>query len=759
MLRYEALTETGICILGDNRYSITMRLSDIDYQLATPGTQENIIEQYARFLNSFDAGQSIQISVINRYLDQEALERDIALPPRGDGLDNYRRAMNDIIKEKLAQDRNNTITDKYVTITITAESYEQANTILNRIEVEAQTQLMNVGGCRAERVSGEGRITILQNLLRPHAPQTFTYEQLIGTTQTTKDYVAPLTADFSNTRTAILTGQTETHYQTLILRDLPTWMSDRLIRELTDINTDLAISIHLNPMDQTEGLELVKRQIASMNMQRVTEQRKLIKQGLTEDLMPHELVVSHEEATDLLRQLESSNEKLYTTTILVGVRANTPEELHEQTSRIQQVARKQSTSLEPLRFMQEDALNAILPLGRNDLPINRTITTAVAAILIPFTTQEILDKNGIYYGVNDTSKNLILGNRGATMNGNAFFLGTSGSGKSYFGKSEITQVVLGKPNDEIIIIDPEREYWALGDTLGATTIEVSADATQVINPLEISKDTAAEGSPIKLKAEFVLSMCEVLFGGVTGLTHAQRSVLDRVTTRMYNQYWATKNAQQPTLVTLYELLRAEADEHAHEVAAALELYATGTFNGFAQQTNVDTTNRFTIYDTSNLGEELQTFGMLVVLEQIWAQVAKNRAAGKRTWVYVDEFHLYFTNDYAASYFQMMWKRLRKWGGFPTGITQNIEELLISDRARLMLANSAVLALLDQTPTDAEALQNLFGFSDRQREKYSNVPPGRGLLKFGTDIVPFDARMPTDNPLYQLFSTKFTEANQ
>lgn len=761
VIQYQAITESGVCDLGEGRYSMMLRLSDIDYQVAPEYQQQMVVENYARLLNSSDAA-SIQVSVVNRFVDKNAIAEDVELPLRGDGLDEYRHSLNGVIERKLSEGRNNTVTDKYMTVTVEAESYEAARATLARTETEIVAQLRQMGGCIGERVSGEGRVDILQSMLRPGSAKTFSYETLVGSNLSTKDFIVPWQINFKTDSHRCIEFGTSGNdfFQVLVLRDLPRWLSDRLIREITEINTDLALSIHYRPIEQVEGLELVKRQISGMEMQTIREQEKARKRGYSEDMISHELKSSMAEAQELLRQLEQSNEKLFSMTLVVGVRGKSLEDLAEQVSRVRTAARKQSCTLEDLRFMQEDGLSAVLPLGWSRLPIFRTVTTATAAILVPFTTQEILDPGGLYYGVNTTSKNLVVANRASVMNGNAFFLGTTGSGKSQYAKKELTQVVLGRLDDDVIIIDPEREYWTLGQALGGTLVEIGATSKHSLNPLEISRDEDMDdGSPIKRKAEFILSMAEVLVGGITGLSPAERSVIDRCATSMYNQYWQdkTNSKPMPTMATFYDALMAEPDEAAHNVATALEIYAKGTFSGFAQETNVDTSSRFTIYDISTLGSELKTFGMLVVLEQIWNRVRENRQAGKRTWVYIDEFHLLFDNPYAAQFSQAFYKRARKWGAYPTGITQNIDELLASPEARLMLANSAMLALLNQNPTDADALQELMKLSDKQREALTNLEPGCGILKMGAAMVPFDDRIGTDTVLYRLFTTKFGEA--
>lgn len=757
VLQYEALTDTGICVLGDNHYSVTLKLEDIDYQLAPEDDQQGIVEQYAQFINSFDTGQSVQLTVLNRHLDREVLSRAVSFSPRGDDADKYRWEYNDLINARLSAGRNNTVTDKYLTITVEVEDFEHATSTLARVATESTAQLRAVGGCRAERVSGEERVRLLHDILRPGEPFRFTYNDLVGTTLTTKDVVSPWTIDFrENVNTITLSNETDTYYQTLVLRDLPAWLSDRLVKELSELTCELALSVHFRPLDHSEGLDLVKRQIAEMEMQRSNELRKARKQGNGEESIPHELVASRQEAMELREQLESSNEKLFSTTIVVGVAGRTRDELNEAVEQVRAVGRKQSCGFETLKWMQEDGLNAVLPLGGCRLPVFRTLTTATVAVMVPFTTQELLQPGGRFYGANAISKNLVVGSRTATMNGNAFILGTTGSGKSQFGKGEAFQTYLGT-DDDIIIVDPEKEYVALGEATGATRIEISAGSTACINPLHMDRDANAEdGSPVKLKAEFILSLCEVLIGGASGLSPVQRSIIDRCVTRVYGQFLKNKKADPPTLRTLFDELSAQPEEEARAVATALELYASGSFSGFSQQTNVDTSNRVLIYDIAKLGSDMKTFGMLVVLEQIWAQVQANRARGRRTWLYMDEFHLLFSNDYAGAYCQMIWKRARKYGLMPTGLTQNIEELLMSERARLMLANSDTLVLLNQNPTDAETLQGLFHWSDKHRGYFQNVAPGCGLLKMGPAMVPFDSRMPTTTELYKLYTTKFGE---
>lgn len=759
-LAYLGLTESGICVLDDRRYSITLKLGDINYQMASREHQEALLERYAQWINSFDASQSLQISVINRRVDRAALRRAVEMEYRGDGLDSYRAEYNDMIDWRLSEGRNDTVTEKYATITIDAENYESAHTRLMRLANESITFLRAVGGCKAEMVSGYGRVGILNSLLRPESRLEFDYSSMAVSGLTTKDVVAPWAIDFTDPNTVCLSSESDTYAQVLFLDRLPAWLSDQLIRDLTEINTNIAISLHARPFDPGEGLLHVNRRIADMEIQTANEQKRAAKQGYSADLVPHSLRRAHQEAVELRRQLEQSNEKLFSTTMLVMVQAPSKEELAHRVDRVREVGRRHSCEFVTTKWMNEDALNASLPLGRCDLPLFRTLTTASVAVLVPFTVQELLDEGGLYYGVNKLSRNLIIGSRQATMNGNAFYLGTSGAGKSMFGKSEIAQVLASRPDDDVIIIDPEREYVPLVEAFNGQRIEIHAGSTSAINPMELVDDQM-DDNPVRRKSEFVLSMCEVLIGGQFGLNSAARSIIDRAASQLYNEFQSAKprTREQPTLRSLFDALRAQPEPEAQQIATSLELYAQGSFSGFALPTNVDRDNRLTLFDISLLGQDMTTFGMLVVLEEVWSRVVRNRARGRVTWLYVDEFHVLFANEYAARYFQSVFKRARKYGLNPTGLTQNIEELLLNERARLMLANSDVLALLNQKETDARALQQLFGFSQQESSYFRNVSSGHGLFRMGTATIPFDSTIPETTDMYRLFTTKFQEQSR
>lgn len=757
-IAYEALLESGICWLGGNKYSVTLALGDIDYSLAPEERQSEIIERYSRFINGHTTDHHVQIQVINEAINKEELARCVQFPLKGDGRDSLRREYNDLIAARLSTGRNNTRSSTYVTITVEAKTLEEAKTSLARIAAEDEALLREVGNCTARRLTGVERVDLLARLLRPGSTHTpFSYVSMLASSHTTKDYVAPWLFDLTDKSMVRCFSGEDVYWRGMILRDLPNYLSDRLLASLADLPITLTIAVHIDPIDKVESIKLVKREIAKMDMQRIDEIRKLVRKGLGEDFLGYELEASRKEAEELRDTLEKTNEKLFRTTIVLGVAGETKEALAENVARVKRACAKESCTPETAQFMQMDCLNALLPLGRCDLPFYRTLITGNLAMLMPFTTQELTQVPGVFYGVNARSKNLIVADRTRGMNSNGFILGTSGSGKSQFAKFEITQLFLTRPHDEIIIIDPEHEYTALCQELDGQRIVVSAGSSQTINALDLPKDyQVSDSNPVLDKAGFVLDMLGVLIGGADGLSPEKRSIIDRVVMRLYDAYWETPRSACPTLIDVYEALKGEPEREATEMATALEMYARGSLAGFSRATNVDVTNRFVVFDTADLGREFQTFGMMVVLEAVWNKIALNRARGVRTWLYIDEFHLLFANDYAAAHCQAIFKRVRKWGAAATGITQNIEELLLSDRARLMLANSDSLFLFNQQATDADELTELFKFSEQQRSSFTYTKPGCGLLKVGGAVIPFDNKMNPDSDIFRLFSTSFTQ---
>lgn len=758
LLGYDSMLSNGIAFLGGDRWSVSLRISDINYQVATQDQQLDVVDRWGRFLNSVGENMGVQITVATRMLDPEEVTRSIAMPLRDDALDGLRGDFNRNVRRRLAGRSQGAVTDKYLTLTLRERDGERAVTLLNRAALRATAQLRSVGGCVGVRLNRQSRLAVLHGMLRHGVRFSFTEDGFLKSHgMSTKDYVAPFAVDVSDRRRLRLSsGTTEVWHQCLLVRDFPDYLSDQLVSSITDIKADITVGIHLSPRGKAEGLKLVNRTIAEMDMQAIDERRKNRKQHLPEDMLPHDLQESMAQAGELRDDLEHNGDRLVDSLMIVDVSADSREQLDQTVRDVTAAIDGQSCAAETLAYMQVEGLNAVLPLGNPLPPMRRTLTTSSAAILVPFTSQELFEPGGVFHGANARTGNPVVIDRTQGMNGNGFVLGTTGSGKSQAAKNEITQIYLTRPDDDLIVIDPEREFTPLCTGLGGDRVEIGESSRAHINALDIEYEDDSEGDPIRSKCASVLNMLGVLIGGQDGIDRMQRSLIDRTVIGMYREVREHPELGMPTLVTLHDHLATLNEPGARDAARALEIYATGSLNAFAHATDVNTSSRFLVYDVSGLGAELRTFGMLVVLDQIWNRVVRNRRLGRRTWLWVDEFHLLFSNRYAAEYFLRLYKRARKWGLCPTGITQNIEELLANQDARLMLANSDFLLLLNQTATDADALCELLKLSDEQRAFFTGVQPGQGMAKSGTAFIPFDGRIDADSLLYRLYTTKFED---
>lgn len=761
VLGYKAMLPSGIAWLGEDEWSITLRLSDINYVAAEEDTQTGIIDQWGKFINSFGGGTRLQISVVNRVLDDEDVTALVHKPLRDDALDPWREDFNIIARELLAAQSSNTITSKYLTITVQEPDVETAQATLTRVANETVAALRGMDDCEAEILTRAERLTVLGHMLRPHQVLNFSErdfnEQPEHGAFKTHDVIAPwsIKATVKDGPIVLTSGGVDTHHTSLWVRDFPAYLSDRLISELADIKANVNVSLHLEPYDQADGTRLINRQIAELEMQKVEARKRATKQNLDPDEdIPNSLKVALDETQGLRRELQQSNQKVLSSVLLIGISAASADELTQAVKRAQTVIRKQSCIAEVCSYMQQDALTTTLPLGLRPIPMRRTLTTGSAAIIVPFTTQECFHPGGNLYGLNGQSGNAVVVDRTRGINANGFILGSSGSGKGVAAKNEIMNVLTSRPDDDVIIIDPEHEYEPLVHAFSGSIVRVDATSSARLNPLEIDLEDDLAGDPITQKCVDVLDMLSSLIGGRHGLDDSQRGILDRSLRRIYNEY-SEGGSEQPTLRDLRNVLLADTSNPlALALADSLEIYTEGSLSAFAQQTNVDVKTRLVCWDISLLSSSLMTFGMMVILDQIWKRIARNRREGRRTWVYVDEFHLMFADSYSTQYFLKIWKRARKWGGVPTGITQNVEELRDNPHAGLMLANSDFLLLLRQHADDADALRDLLNLSQQQRNYFTNVPPGSGLIKAGNTIIPLKGQIPTDSELFKLYNTSF-----
>ena len=540
------------------------------------------------------------------------------------------------------------------------------------------------------------------------------------------------------------------HYaKTVYLQEYPSELADTFIFELLEIPQELVITLHIKPLEQDEAFDLVKTKLAFMEQQKVDEQKKALQNGYDYEMLSYDLTYSLTEAKNLVDDLQNKGQKLYSMTGSIHFHAPTVEKLTEVHDEVSSIGRQFGFKIIELEFMQEAGLNATLPLGNNILPLDRTLTTASTAIFVPFTISDLIQENGKYYGVNAISKNILSLDRKLLKAPNGFVLGTPGSGKSFSVKREIVNVLLRDAEDEVIIIDPEREYSVIGKNFNGEIIKIASDSATTINPMDINENYGDDSDPVVLKSEFLISLFDLIIGGALGLTSTQKTLIDRVCRRTYE----TVSDRMPTFVDFYHILQEQEEEVAHQLRTDLEIYIEGSLSVFSSETNVDITKRLVVYDIKDLGKQLKTMGMLIVLDQVWNRITTNRERGVRTWLYIDEMQLLFTNEYSENYFFELWSRARKWGAIPTGITQNVETLLLSDLARRMLSNSDFVMMLNQAKSDRSQLVRLFDISEEQEKFVVNSPEGYGLMVFGDTTLPFYDHFPKDTQLYKMMSTK------
>jgi len=748
--------EDGICEVTKGLYSKTVKFSDINYQIAKRDDQIEIFSKYSEFLNYFDSSIPFQISIISRIIDKEDFQRTMFLEKNGDRLDTFVDEYNDILTQKALQGQNSTIREKYLTFSVYAPSYESAISSLSRIEIDV-SNIMKTLGCEVKSLSGHERLELFHNTFKDNNDKfTFDYDSLFISDLKTKDFISPQSFNFTNKNTFEFGNKIG---QVVYLKDLPPDLSDKLLSELSDTPISMQISMQVTSVDQDKALDLVKRKISFMDQQKIDEQLKAIKAGYDAEMIPHELRRSIVEAEELLDDLQNKNQRMFKFTMLIFISANDEDTLSENLYQISSLARKNNCKLSTLDYMQEEAINSVLPIGYNFVNIQRTLTTSSTAIFIPFTTQELFQNGGMYYGLNALSHNLIFFDRKSLKCPNGFILGTPGSGKSFAAKREIISNLLKNRNDEVIIIDPEREYSALATGFDGEIVNISQNSNNHINPMDISDSYGDDNDPLSAKFDFMLSMCELLVGGNMGLTAIEKTIIDRSVKLTYANYFTKKNVPIPTLKDFYTIVKSQPEPEAANIAIAIELYVTGSLDVFSQHTDIDLSKRLVVFDIKDLGKQLKTLGMLIVLDMIWNRITENRKKGIRTWVYIDEIYLLFRNEHCSNFLFEFYKRARKWGAIPTGITQNVEDLLRSDNARAMLSNSDFIMMLNQATTDRKELSTLLNISEQQLGYVTHSSEGQGLLFVGNAILPFIDKFPKNTSLYKIMTTKPEEIEE
>ena len=750
---YERMWPDGICRVAGSHYTKTIQFQDINYQLSQNEDKTAIFEGWCDFLNYFDSSIQFQLSFLNLAASEETFARAINIPLQGDDFDSIRVEYMTMLQNQLAKGNNGLIKTKYLTFGIDADSLKAAKPRLERIETDILNNFKRLG-VAAETLDGKARLAQLHGIFHMDEQVSFRFEWdwLAPSGLSTKDFIAPSGFEF---RTGKQFRMGKKYGAVSFLQILAPELNDRMLADFLDMESSLIVSLHIQSVDQIKAIKTVKRKITDLDRSKIEEQKKAVRAGYDMDIIPSDLATYGAEAKKLLQDLQSRNERMFLVTFLVLNTADNPRQLDNNVFQASSIAQKYNCQLTRLDFQQEEGLMSALPLGLNQIEIQRGLTTSSTAIFVPFTTQELFQngKEALYYGINALSNNLIMVDRKLLKNPNGLILGTPGSGKSFSAKREIANCFL-LTNDDIIICDPEAEYAPLVERLHGQVIKISPTSTNYINPMDLNLDYSDDESPLSLKSDFILSLCELIVGGKEGLQPVQKTIIDRCVRLVYQTYLNDPRPENmPILEDLYNLLRAQEEKEAQYIATALEIYVTGSLNVFNHQSNVDINNRIVCYDIKELGKQLKKIGMLVVQDQVWNRVTINRAAHKSTRYYIDEMHLLLKEEQTAAYTVEIWKRFRKWGGIPTGITQNVKDLLSSREVENIFENSDFVYMLNQAGGDRQILAKQLGISPHQLSYVTHSSEGEGLLFYGSTILPFVDHFPKNTELYRIMTTK------
>ena len=737
----------GIFLSGKGKYSKTFRFRDINYAVASRSDKEMMFLEYSELLNAFDSGATTKITINNRRLNRLDFENQILIGMKNDGLNEYRKEYNSMLLDK-ATGSNAIVQDKYVTVSVSKNNIEDARVYFSRIGADMVAHFARLGS-QCTELDAEERLRIIHDFFRTGEETYFNFDMKdhMKKGHSFADYICP--DSYENHDSYFKIGGR--YGRVLLLRDYASYIKDSMVAELTDINRNLMLSIDVIPVPTDEAVKEVENRLLGVETNITNWQRKQNMNNNYSAVVPYDMEQQRKESKEFLDDLTTRDQRMMFAVVTIVHTADSKKQLDNDTEEILTTARKHLCQMTTLRYQQLDGLQTAVPFGVRKIDAFRTLTTESLAVFMPFRVQEVYDKHGIYYGQNVISKNMMIADRRKLLNGNSFILGVSGSGKSFTAKNEITNLMLSTDAD-IIILDPEREYAPLVRALGGSVIEISATSPNHINAMDMNKDYG-EVDPVIEKSQFLQSLCEQIIAG-HHFAKGQQSIIDRCTENVYRYYkQGNYMGTPPTLADFRDELLRQPEPEAHSLALELELFTRGSLNTFAKQTNVDTGNRLICYDILELGEQLRAIGMLVILDSIINRITANRMKGKETFIVIDEIYLLFMHEYSAQFLFKLWKRVRKYGAFCTGVTQNVDDLLQSHTARTMLSNSEFIVMLNQAATDRVELAKLLNISDLQLSYITNVDAGHGLIKVGSSLVPFANKFPRNTKLYRLMSTK------
>ena len=753
---FDRMFQDGICRVGQDYYTKTIQFADINYQLALQEDKTEIFEEWCAFLNFFDSSVHFELSFMNMATDAEAFSRSIAIPHQKDEFNGVRDEYSTMLFRQMEAGNNGLTKTKFLTFGIHADSMKTAKPRLIHIETDILNNFKKLGVI-AKTLNGKERLELMHKQFHMGDDEKFNFDwkYLARSGLSVKDFIAPSSFAFPNGRRF----QMGSLYGCMSFLSIDASdISDRMLADFLGMESSQIVTMHIRSVDQNEAIKTVKHTITELDRSKIEEQKKAVRAGYDMDIIPSDLATYGKDAKALLKELQSQNERMFLLTFLIMNTGRTEQELENNVFQTKSIAQKHNCNLIRLDFQQEQGLMSSLPLANNLVEIQRGMTTSNTAIFVPFTTQELFQsgKESLYYGLNALSNNLIMVDRKLLKNPNGLILGTPGSGKSFAAKREIANAFL-VTDDDVIISDPESEYSPLVLRFGGQVIKISPTSTQYINPMDINMNYSDDDNPIALKADFILSLCELIVGGKEGLQPVEKTVIDRCIHLIYQRYFEDPVPEKmPLLEDLYNELLKQDEPEAKHVATALEIYVSGSLNVFNHRTNVDITNRLVCYDIKDLGKQLKKIGMLVVQDQVWGRVTENRSQGRSTRYYMDEMHLLLREEQTAAYTVEIWKRFRKWGGIPTGITQNVKDMLASKEVENIFENSDFIYMLNQAVGDRAILAKQLNISPHQLSYVTHSGAGEGLIFYGNVILPFVDRFPTDIELYKIMTTKLSE---
>ena len=758
-------------------YTRAYKLEDINFKATSDDEQKKMVISYMGLLNAFPVGADFQIVIINHAAEKFGAWENIRFEPQRDGLNSFRNEMNQILSDKLTKGSKSIAQDKYIVISKKAADPVSAQRSLDSTEAELKKSLRKITNDASVKAQGaEERMRTLHGIYnqekeRPFYNKKGKNEELIfdfGSVfkagLNTKDVIGPDGMEFNDSD--FMLGST--YGRALFLEAVPNFLTTEFISDLTDTPCRMIVSVHHTPLETSKTVRMIHNYGTNLRAEIAEKEKNASKEGYSTEVLNPELATSLQQTNELLDDILGNDEKPFHVTMTVCVFGNTKEEMEENAKMVIDVADKYLCRLRTWRYFQEQAFNQSLPLCLQEMPSDsqRLYTTRSAAVFIPYTTVEINQKEGIYYGTNQVSKNMIMYSRKTGDNYNGLIFGKPGSGKSFLAKSEMVSVLLRNSNNRVYVIDPEAEYVALSKSLHGEVVEIRPNTQTFINPMDMDIDYGGEADPIGMKADYVVSMLEIMLGQGQRLDPQARAVISRCVSFIYKPYIeqmerlratgsdiTCDKGSMPTLARLYNELREQPEPEAQTIANIMESYVEGNFALFSHRSNVDTDAPFVVYNIKHLGSGTKELGLHVCLNDIWNKMIDNRKKGYWTWIYIDEAYLLLKNESSARFLSQVWRRARKWHGIPTGIMQDTDDVLRNDETRSILKTTSCIIMMNLPKPDQANMADLLQISDAQMEYVQNSEPGHGLLYTGKAVVPFANEFPSDTELYRIMNTK------